>query len=261
MYQHSPDIMARFAWTVRVRIVAGVTVWIVLSVIHFTHWMKFPYLLFSIAPFLIIFVNQPYRWLVSRIRSHDLVFLVNQTLDVIIVTWGIHCLGGADMFVLVLLYPLIILFSAMALNTSRAFLLANMSFGAYATMVYFELSGVVPMYHTLDVEASIHARLTLLILTFLFLNLFAYFSSFFTAQLKKGEEEARRANLSLVREHEELLDALDTLSDVNKKLKQEKYESGRMNQLMVGREKKMIDLKKEINELLVALGKPPRYEE
>jgi len=42
-------------------------------------------------------------------------------------------------------------------------------------------------------------------------------------------------------------------------LKQKYAEIDRFNQLAVGRELRMIELKEEINELLKVAGKPPKY--
>jgi hypothetical protein len=57
---------------------------------------------------------------------------------------------------------------------------------------------------------------------------------------------------ALDREHKALRDSHATLRETAKDL-------ARFNRAAVGREVRMIDLKKEVNELCAAAGQPPRY--
>lgn len=49
-------------------------------------------------------------------------------------------------------------------------------------------------------------------------------------------------------------------SEMEKQLRREKEKAEALNKMMTGRELRMVELKKEINELLQQIGRPPRYE-
>jgi hypothetical protein len=81
---------------------------------------------------------------------------------------------------------------------------------------------------------------------------------------KSGEEFAIEVAISkLKREGKWLFTAIvrdvTERKQMEEQLKQEKGELERMNQVMMGREERVLELKREVNELLQQLGQPPRY--
>ncbi len=68
--------------------------------------------------------------------------------------------------------------------------------------------------------------------------------------------EQERAQKALQQAHDELE---QRVAERTRKLSESNAELERFNRAMVGRELRMIELKKEINELCAAAGQPPRY--
>ena len=87
------EMLEKSRWMFKVRFVASALILFAFAIIRIVGWLEFPFLLFAISPLLEMFVNQPYAWLVKKIRDYEFLFLINQALDILIITWGIHFLG------------------------------------------------------------------------------------------------------------------------------------------------------------------------
>lgn len=196
-------LLKRSAWFVRIRLVAGATVILVFGALKITGGLDFPFLLFALAPIVAMAINQPYPWLVKRVKNHELLFLIHQSLDILIITWGIHFAGGMNLFPTVLAYPLVFVFTGIVLGPRRTYLMANLSFAMYAAMIALESSGRIPVVSTVQVNLPGHDRLIITLLVLPFFNLIAFVSTYLSHAVRRSEASLSRSQqmLRLVLDH------------------------------------------------------------
>ena len=190
----SQEIEEKFRWVVIVRFVAASSILSVFAIIRIKGWLEFPFLLFSIAPLFEMFVNQPYSWIVSRVRNYERVFIVNLILDIFMITWGVHFLGGMDVFVTLLVYPLVFIFAGIVLRPKITYLMANLSFIAYASMVYLEYHGIISRIPSVNLAMADNVRLLFTLLVLPLYNIIAFYVSFLTGSLRESKEELKRSS-------------------------------------------------------------------
>lgn len=77
---------------------------------------------------------------------------------------------------------------------------------------------------------------------------------------KQLHDELSQKNIELKKTHDSLKLAEENLNKKVKELGKEKAKLEKMNNFMIGRELKMVELKQEINSLLEKSGKPKKYE-
>src|SRR6185295_18208730 len=99
----------------RVRTVAAGTALVFFGILRFTGLLHFPFGLFALSPLALIFLNQPWPWIVKKIKNDALVFFINQSFDIFFITWGVHFLGGTNFSPLILAYSLIFIFTGTVL--------------------------------------------------------------------------------------------------------------------------------------------------
>lgn len=239
-------------WIGSVRFVAACLLFIFFDLIKVIGWMDFPLLLFSVAPLFAMFVNQPYPWLINRIKNKKNYFLISQILDIVTITWGMYFLGGMDMFVLVLAYPLVFIFTGIVLSAGRTFFMANLAFLFYAGMVYAEHQGILPSVSAVGVEMSDRARLLFTSIVWIFYNLIAFFVAYLTGRLMEREKELLRTNSLLGERSFEL-------KNLQKSLEESANRCEIVMSKLKERERQIKLLKKEVNQLLKTANQPEAY--
>ncbi len=193
------EILEKLMWMARVRAIAGIVVLTLFGGMWVTGIMRFPFLLFSIAPFSIIFVNQPYPFIVRKVNDLTNLFFVSQIIDIVLITWGIYFLGGMNMITGILVYPLVFMFTGIVLGGKRTYLIANLSFLFYAAMVYLETQGIMPSMSTIDVKIAGEARFVLTLTICPFFNLIAFYAAYLSNMIVKKEKALREIQEKLKR--------------------------------------------------------------
>ena len=197
------EILEKLIWIAKVRSVAGIVVLILFGGMRLTGIMEFPFLMFSFAPVLVIFANQPYPFFVRKIKDLSNLFFISQVIDIFLITWGIYFLGGMSMFTGILIYPLVIIVTGIVLGGKRTYLMANISFLVYSLMVYFESQGIIPAISTIDVRVAKEARIALTVTICPFFNLIAFYAAYLSNMALKKEKQLREIQERLKR-HEKL---------------------------------------------------------
>lgn len=185
------DINAKFEWIKRVRFVAAFLMLLVFTALRLMNLLDFPFLLFAAAPLFEMFVNQPYPWIVRRFRNYQNVFFVNQLLDVLAITWGLHFTGGMNIYALILVYPLVFIFTGTILGAGRAYFMANFSFFCYAFLTWLEFTGKIPVVHSMESGIPGHVRFINVLLVLPLYNLIAFFTSYLTGMLRQSLEKQK----------------------------------------------------------------------
>lgn len=194
----------KFALVIRVRIVAAAVSLVFFSLLRLTGVLSFPFWNFSAVPLALIFVNQPWPWLVRKTHNDRFVFFINQLFDVLLVTCGIHFLGGTNFWPMILVYPLIFIFTGTVLGSGSAYVMANISFMAYSLLVLLESSKVLPPVPVFRNALSYSEKLVQVLAILPFYNLIAYYSSSLSSALRENVERRLRAEIELRRERENL---------------------------------------------------------
>ena len=88
LFDSYADVKEKFKLIIKVRFVAGLVLLVSFGLIRLFGLMDFPFALFAIAPLFEMFINQPYKGVLERVKNPNEIFLLNQVLDIIAITWG-----------------------------------------------------------------------------------------------------------------------------------------------------------------------------
>ena len=149
--------------------------------------------LFFLVALLETFANQPYKFVVDRIKNLHWVILMHQIIDVVLITLCIYFLGGADAYFAIIIYSLIIIFAGVIISIKSSFLIAGLCSLAYLIMFNLEFFHIVPKIPILNL--NLNPSLNIIIMVFVSMSLFliAYVSSFLAKIIIKKSEESREA--------------------------------------------------------------------
>lgn len=200
-YEQCPGITdslaARFKWSSRMRFSAALAIVGLLFFTKLLGWTGFPAMPLLIVGLIEMFVNQPYPSYVRRVKNPETVLFLAQFIDVVLITWGVHILGGMNAFYMILIYPMAIVFTGIVISPVYTFVIANLSFFFYAGLVYLEYHGVIPLHPVHHVQMPGMERFVITLLILPFYNLLAFFSTYLAAQLKRREQQLVETKMML----------------------------------------------------------------
>ena len=183
------DTKENFKLIIKVRFVAGIVILVSFGIIKVLGVLDFNYALFAIAPLFEMFINQPYKGVLERIKKPGEVFLINQVFDIIAITWGLHFIGGIDLFIAPLVYALVFIFTAIVLSPARTFLIANFAFAVYLAQAEMERQGFITAIAPIKTGITNEIWMIYFFLVFVMYNLIAYFLSYLSSALRKKESD------------------------------------------------------------------------
>lgn len=125
-----------------------------------------------------MFINQPYVFIINRVKNLDWVLLVHQIFDVILISLSIHFLGGIDAYFAIVIYALIIIFAGVIVSIKSSFLIAGLCSLGYLTMFLLEFLKIVPKKPIFNFNLGQPLNFIVPIFICLSLYLIAYVSSF-----------------------------------------------------------------------------------
>lgn len=204
----------------KARFIAAAATFIIIGLAKLLGWMQFPFLMFALAPLLEMFINQPYQFVAKRLKTPISLLTINNVFDIILITWGMHFIGGMNMFTMVMIYSLVIIFSGFALPPRQTYFLANLSFVFYALLVCCEFYNIIPPVPVFDIEMPPHIRLLFVLLTLPCFNLIAFYIAYSSHGLRGSKSDLQDALGKLQFENKERLQAERALRE-----SEEKYRS------------------------------------
>jgi signal transduction histidine kinase len=126
-----------------------------------------------------------YLYVYTRFQKRTLQAYLHWVTDILLITAGIHFLGGEQAFLFSFVYCLVILSTSMAARKKDSFLLATMSALAYGSLLYLEGTGTIPRRGVWDLELGPTERILFPIWSAAFFFLTAYFSSLLSDRLRE----------------------------------------------------------------------------
>ena len=164
--QQSRDlIFQKLAWMFRVRLVAALAVLLLFLTFKLTGLLSFPALSFSIICLIEAFINQPYHFIVSKIKRLDILSKFHLIFDCIIITFGIHFIGGIDGCYFNIVYTFPILFAGYVLSTKTSFLIAFFASVTYSNLIILEYSGIVSHIPVLNLNLDSNTQIVIVALS------------------------------------------------------------------------------------------------
>ena len=212
--------VAEYRWIFIVRIVPSVIIFLAMGAVKMLDLLEFPFWAFAIAPIFEIFINQPYKFLARRFKNPVNLLTINSVLDLVVITWGLHFIGGMNMFVMLMVYSLVVIFSGFAQPLKRAYFLANLAFVFYGGLTYLEYNGLIPLIPIVEINISSQARLIFVLLTLPCFNLVAFYTTFLSRGLRESKTSLQYALSKLQVESEDRLQVENALRE-----SEEKYRS------------------------------------
>ncbi|MFC1570518.1 ATP-binding protein [Candidatus Omnitrophota bacterium] len=189
LFDSYTEVKEKFKLIIKVRFVAGLVMLVAFGLLRLFDLLDFPFLLFAIAPLFEMFINQPYKAVLEKVKKPSEIFLLNQVLDIIAITWGLHFVGGIDILVAPIVYVLVFVFTALMLTPFRTYLIANFAFVAYFALMEVERHGIVPDAMPAKVIVPASMWLIYMFIVFVTYNLIAFFLSFLSNALRKKEKD------------------------------------------------------------------------
>lgn len=187
----SGGVLIKYEWIICIRFVSALFTFISLAGLRWMGFMDFPLFAFMVPNFVEIFVNQPYPFLVRNAKNPDLVIFVNCVIDMFVITWALHAIGGMNAFFFVLVYPLVFISIGIVLGKKHTFYLANIAFVCYASLVYLESHGILPVLGLRDVQMPDKVRMVNTLMVLPFFNLLAFAASFLGGLMHDREKQLR----------------------------------------------------------------------
>ena len=115
------EALAKASWMRRDHLAASVTALVAIAVLNALGLAHSDMAGIFMAAVFVSCLNQPYPFLVRRIRNADLLFTWHLAFDVLAITAGLHFVGGVTALTMLLLYPLVLIYGGGLLNRLEQF--------------------------------------------------------------------------------------------------------------------------------------------
>jgi signal transduction histidine kinase len=159
----------------------------------------------SVVAAITLLSNVLYWWIGSRRGFPIGDFLYHRIVDIVLITVGIHYLGGIDVPYAVVVYSVLVSFAAVNESRTDAMVLATLSLVSFATLVLLEGFGWIPRAEGVwEHSLSPNAQLFSFIGSFIFLYALAWTGGTLGDQLKATNATLREASGRIEQQNRDL---------------------------------------------------------
>ena len=136
------------------RVLIGASTLLFCLLLHYSGVVKLPILALSAVSVFVIFANIPYYYLLKRAKNPFPLVTFFCIVDALVITSIIHLTGGVNASILVLGYPLIIIYAGITLPTYSPYVLAISSVVFYSGLLlvekatHFSMAGATDAFST-----------------------------------------------------------------------------------------------------------------
>ncbi len=216
------DMMEKFKWMRRFRFFGAAFVFIVYFIVKKINVFHFPLIPFSMLCFSEGILNQPYPFIVKRIKRLDILAYVHMIFDLILISGIIHFLGGIEFSFFSVVYPLIIIYAGIVLSREACYHAAFFSSIAFASIVSLEYFRIIPHIPLFGLRLDALHQFGVVAANILFFYFVATLAGYSTTLLKEKskkleEEKIYSENiLATMVDGLMVLDVNGIIKDVNK---------------------------------------------
>jgi len=179
--------IARFRQELSFRAVIGALTLFFCLIIHYSGLVNLPIVGLTLLCFFVMLVNIPYSFLLSRTRSPFPLVTVFCITDALVITCLIHFTGGVANSILVLAYPLLMIYAGLNLSLRSTYILAISSIFFYWTLWWMERSSVFSSYSQ-SLSLSVDYTLGKVCAAGALLMITALFAANFSVRLKRKNQ-------------------------------------------------------------------------
>lgn len=216
------ELMDKLKWMRIVRFLASVFVLAIYLTIY-----RFRIFIFPVIPFVSFclaegVLNQPYPFMVNRVRDlYELAFF-HLFMDIVLISAIIHYVGGIEISFFNAIYPLVIISAAIVLSRKATFQFATIASIFLAGLVSFEYFGLIPHIPLLGLRLKGHFQLGLVAANIVFFYFVAFLATYSQSALDEKNKQIRQARdyaenlLGLMMDSLIVVDFDGTVKNINK---------------------------------------------
>jgi len=138
------EMIEKFKWMRRFRFLGTALLFIIYFIVKKINVFHFPLVHFTVLCFVEAFVNQPYPFIIKKVKRLDYLAYANIVLDLILISGIIHFLGGIEFVFFSVVYPLIIIYAGIMISRDACYHTAFMASVAFSVIVALEYFGYIP---------------------------------------------------------------------------------------------------------------------
>jgi len=183
------QIKERLRWMMICRLTGAMFILAIYAAVYALKIMNFPLVPFIGLCLIEGFVNQPYPFIINRIKDLGRLAYFHLVMDLFLISGVIHFLGGIEFSFFNALYPIVIIGSAMVLSRDRVFELATLSSAAFAAVTALEHFGVLPHTSVFGLKIYSQFQIGIVLANITFFYFIAFLSTYSSSVIEQKNKE------------------------------------------------------------------------
>ncbi len=198
------NLFDQFNWIVKVRYLTSLIILVVYFFGQAFGWFDYHSATLVFFLCLQMLLNQPYNFILKRLKDPQRFFIFNQLIDVLLTVGSIHIVGNHDIFYILLIYPIMFIYSGIVFSPFAAFFFSNIAFVSYISFVFLQSMGLVHIVGMQGVNVIAIKEFDFIVNVLIY-NVFGFFICYLHLLLQGREEDLRQRNHDLRKERDTVL--------------------------------------------------------